>query len=126
MLFLRRSLAFLQPQRDGWLVADLRRSEVLHRTGVDEAGCNLPCFPFRRECPEGFAVQIYQSFADDRFFFAVTALYVHHHGHGNPAGYPLIRRGGEVPHARYIARKARCDEHEGAEPKAVTVVGVEV
>ena len=75
----------LKLQSYGRLVAYFRGTEILDRTGIDEAGLAGPFGAMLDKLLEGRSVQIHKSLTDNRLKLGMTLLDIHHHSNRNTA-----------------------------------------
>ena len=99
-------LSLLKSQRSGRLVANLRRSPVLDRSGIEVAGLTSPLLTMCSETLEGRTLQFDERLADNGLHLTGTTLHVHHHRDGHTTGNPLLGGLGGILHDSHVASLA--------------------
>ena len=120
------SSVLFQHQRFGRLVANLGRTEILYRTGIDIARVHSPLVTMCGEIFERSPIEANQRFLYNRFHFSVTAFHIHHHSHRHAPGNPLAGRFGRVANRRHITRFALAYQQCCGITERITIVGIEI
>ena len=110
----------------GALVADIGRTPILDRTGINISRVDGPGIAFGGEALEGSTVETHESLLDNGFHFTVTTFHIEHHGDGHTACKPLNGGLGEVAEAGNVTGNTGVDEPGGVETECIAIVGIEV
>ena len=117
-------LSLFQLQCLSRFVANFSRTKILDRTRINIACRHSPFIAVSSKFLERSAVELNQSFLDNRFHFAVAFFHVHHHSYGDTTRDPLVSRSCRVAYGRHITSLAGGDQARSRITQRIAVVRI--